>query len=122
MAEAAKTQLSVHPLLANLTGSGAPAGSTVVLHGYVGPASRAGQVRLYSSLEDLSHYIEFDESCVLHTSPASESVAPNNGVSVWVKSSTPIRWTRDYKNAKSFWAQVATMIRLGVFAPPSSVG
>jgi len=114
-----KGQLSVHPLLANLTHSRQSPESTIKFAGYVGPASRPGQVRLYHSLEDLSHYIEFDESYVVRTGPSSENLTPNKGVSVWVKASTPIRWTREYKNAKSLWLRIARMTQgVGIGGPP----
>jgi hypothetical protein len=106
---ATKKQLPVHPLLANLTEAGQPAESTIKFIGYVGPASREGQVRLYHSLEDPSHYIEFDQNSVVQTDTAPADLAPNNGLSVWIKASAPIRWTREYKNARSLAMRIARM-------------
>jgi len=122
MAEGAKPKLSVHPLLAHLADSGQQSDQTIVLSGYVGPASGTGQVRLYSSLEDLSHFIEFDEGSVVFVAPAAKSVAPHKGVTVWLKSSAPIRWTRDYKNAKTFWTRVAKLVERGTVEPPGVLG
>lgn len=114
-----KPQLPVHPLLANLAPSLRSPEPTVKLTGYVGPASRVGQVRLYHSLEDLSHYIEFDETAVVHTVPVSESGETNKGVSVWIKASTPVRWIREYRNAKSLVLKIARMASgVGVSGPP----
>jgi hypothetical protein len=114
-----KSKLPVHPLLANLTQSGQSPESTIKFSGYVGQASREGQVRLYHSLEDPSHYIEFDESGVVHSDPAPADLAPNNGLSVWVKASTPVRWTCEHKNAKSLAMRIARMAsRRGVSGPP----
>ena len=96
MAERTKPHIQVHPFLAS---SEQPA-STILITGYVGQASREGQVRLYHSLEDISHYIEFDQSAVVQTTPAPEALAPNQGVSMWVKASTSVRWTREFKRIR----------------------
>ena len=116
MADPTKPQIPVHPVLANLTQSGQQPEPTVKFSGYAGPPSRAGQVRLYHSLENLSHYIEFDESCVVQRQPASEAVTPDKGLSVWVKASALVRWTREYKNAQSLVAKIAGMARRGAGA------
>lgn len=118
MAESAKPQVPVHPHLAK---SGQTPESIVKLSGYVGPASREGQIRLYSSLEDLSHYIEFDEGAVVDTEPAPEAIAPNKGVTLWVKESASIRWICEYKNVRSFWSRVANMaLGRGRSEPPGA--
>jgi hypothetical protein len=104
-----KTQYPVHPLLENLKPLGPPPDSPVELSGYIGPASGPGKVRLYHSLQDLSHYIEFDESSVMFTAPAPKNIAPNNGLTVWVQASTPIRWTREYKSATRLANKIARM-------------
>lgn len=108
-----KPKLDVHPVLAGLTQSGQSGDAPVQFAGYVGPASRQGQVRLYHSLYDLSHYIEFDEASVVQTGPSPENITPNQGVAVWVKAGAPVRWTREYKSAKSLAARIATMAGRG---------
>lgn len=101
-----KPQISVHPVLSNLQGQ--PPDSPVELSGYVGPASGDGKIRLYHSLQDLTHYIEFDANSVVHTAPASSDIAPNNGLTLWVKSDTPIRWSCEYKTAQDLFDKVSS--------------
>jgi hypothetical protein len=118
MAEAEQMNVPLHPLLAGLIPSDEPTESPVELAGYVGPSSGPGKVRLYNSLQDLSHYLEFDETSVMFTAPASSDIAPNNGLTVWVKASTPIRWTREYRNANRLVAQIASMAQGSGSQPP----
>lgn len=106
--------LQIHPILANLD----PSDSVIELSGYIGPASSAGRVRLYHSLHDLSHYIEFDKGQVLSSSPASKSIAPNDGVTLWVKSSAPINWVREFKTARHLARQVVRMAGNTASQPP----
>jgi hypothetical protein len=105
MADAQKPKVAVHPLLANLK----PGESVVELSGYIGQAGAPGKIRLYHSLHDLSHYLEFDENSVVLSAPAAEDIAPNNGLTVWVQSSAPIRWTRQYKTASNLMNTVVNM-------------
>jgi hypothetical protein len=104
-----KTQIPQHPLIASLTQGGqqSPA-STIKLAGYVGPPSQAGKVRLYSTLSDLSHYIEFDESAVVQTAEAPESLIPDKGLCIWVKASAPVRWVQEYQAAADLAATIAS--------------
>jgi len=102
--------LPVHPLIENLVEPGQPAQPAVKLSGYVGPAGQAGKVRLYSSLEDLSHYVEFDHSGIAQTAPAPESQTPGKGVDVWVKADTAVRWVHEYANANEFHDDIAKNI------------
>lgn len=118
MAETEQTNVPLHPLLAGLIPSDQPTESPVELAGYVGPSSGPGKMRLYHSLQDLSHYLEFDETSVMFTAPASSEIAPNNGLTVWVKASTPIRWTREYKNANRLVAQIVSMAQGSGSQPP----
>jgi len=115
MADPQIPQLAVHPLLSNLSGY-AP-DSPVELSGYLGPSSGDGKVRLHHSLQDLSHYIEFDESSVMRSGPAPNHVAPNDGVTVWISPNAPVRWSREYKNVKHLVNKIAGMI-LGGSQPP----
>src|SRR5215472_1871371 len=96
MADTPTPNLQVHPILANLK----PSDSVIELSGYIGSANSEDRVRLYHSLHDLSHYIEFDKGQVLSSSPAPRRLAPHNGVTLWVKSSAPIRWVREFKTAR----------------------
>jgi hypothetical protein len=107
MPNATRLQLPVHPLVAGLVQAGQPAASAVKLTGYVGPPSQAGKVRLYSSLDDLVHYLEFDEDAVLHTAEASENELPNPGHHVWVKPTAPVRWVHEYQAASDFFDDIA---------------
>jgi hypothetical protein len=89
-------QIPIHPALANLSQGNQQPESTVRLGGYVGSASQSGVVRLYSALDDLTHYLEFDQSSVVQTAPAAETELPGQGLWIWVKASAPMRWTREY--------------------------
>jgi hypothetical protein len=88
-------KLPVHPVIASLTSGGQQPPSAVVLAGYVGESDRAGNVRLYLMLSDLSQYIEFEEGAVVRTSPANR--LPEKGLYVWVKANTPVRTVREVK-------------------------
>lgn len=100
MPDPKKPQLAVHPLLANVAQGGVQPESTIKFAGYVGSPSQPGKVRLYSTLTDLSQYVEFDENAVVRTAAAPE--IPDDGVSVWVKASTPVRLVHEYQTASSF--------------------
>jgi hypothetical protein len=111
MADTTKPQIPVHPMIANLTQGGKqPAEATIRFAGYVGPPSQVGMVRLYSTLSDLSHYIEFDQSAVVQTAQAPDSLIPDNGLCVWVKASTPVRWVREYQNAGDLATAIANSL------------
>jgi hypothetical protein len=114
MANAPAPNLQIHPILANLN----PSDSVIELSGYIGPASSGGRVRLYHSLHDLSHYIEFDKAQVLSSSPASKNIAPNNGVTLWVKSSAPVHWVREFRTARHLARQVVKMTNNPASQPP----
>jgi hypothetical protein len=113
MAEPTKPQLQVHPLIASLTQTGQQPEPAVKFAGYVGPSSQPGKVRLYSTLDDLSHYLEFDESAVMQTAPAPQDLLPDNAVSVWVKGSTSVRWIREYPTASGFASTIANSLAQG---------
>jgi hypothetical protein len=108
MPKATQPQLPVHPLIAGLVPEeGQPAEATIKLSGYAGPPGQAGKVRLYSSLNDLTHYLEFDQNALVHTAAASESELPNQGHHVWVRASAPVRWVHEYPTASSFAGDIA---------------
>jgi hypothetical protein len=94
-----KPRLPVHPLIASLQLGGSQPESAVKFAGYVGASGQPGKLRIYSTLDDLSHYVEFDENAVVRTAPAPESLLPDDGVLVWVKSTTPVRYVREYRSA-----------------------
>jgi hypothetical protein len=104
--------LPVHPLIDRLAPAGQPAVPAVKLSGYVGPPSQAGKARLYSTLTDLSHYVEFDQDAVVQTAEAAETELPNQGSDVWVKASAPLRWVHEYSSASSFVADVTANFHL----------
>jgi hypothetical protein len=106
-----RKQLPVHPLIASLAPEGQSAVPSVKLSGYLGPPSQAGKARLYSTLDDLSHYLEFDQDAVVQTGEAAESELPNNGHYVWVKASAPVRWIHEYPSASSFAADIAANLQ-----------
>lgn len=107
MADTTKQQIPVHPMIANLTGGGKqPPEATIRFAGYVGPPSQAGLVRIYSTLSDLTHYIEFDQNAVVQTAQAPDSLIPDNGLCVWVRASTPVRWVREYQKASDLSAAI----------------
>jgi hypothetical protein len=96
-----KHKLQVHPVIAGLKHDHERPQSVVRFAGYVGQSGREGVVRLYSSLDDLSHYLEFDEKAVLESAPAAESLLPNNGVCIFLGADTPVRWIREYPSARA---------------------
>jgi hypothetical protein len=106
-------QIPIHPLLADGGQSGKLPPASIQFAGYVGKASQPGMVRLYSTLTDLSHYLEFDEKAVVQSADAAESVLPNKGVLIWVDAGSPIRWVREYQSAKSLAASIAKNLRQG---------
>jgi hypothetical protein len=106
MAEIQKPPLPVHPLIATVVQAG-QSERPLKLTGYLGPPDQAGKVRLYSTLDDLSHYVELDENAVVQTVEASETELTNKGQHVWVKESAPVRWVHEYPTASSFTADIA---------------
>jgi hypothetical protein len=105
-------QLPYHPLLASLAkdttlGNPGPE-SAIKFSGYVGPASQDGLVRLYVTLNDLSHYIEFERNAVVQTSDTPESILPDKAVTIWVKGSTRVRGIREYASATALYASIAS--------------
>jgi hypothetical protein len=110
MAEPAKPQIPSHPMLVSLTQGGQSPEATTKFAGYVGPPSQKGMVRLYSTLTDLTHYIEFDESAVVQTAEAPESLLPDKALCVWVRASTPVRWVQEYKNASDLEAAIISQL------------
>jgi len=106
-------QIPIHPLLANAAQGSQPIATPIQFAGYVGKPSKPGLVRLYSTLSDLSHYLEFDEKAVVESAEAAETLLPNKGVLIWVEASTPIRWVREYLSARNFAASVAGKLRQG---------
>jgi hypothetical protein len=101
-----------HPVLAALTKDsppGNPQPQTVVkLSGFVGPASQNGLIRIYSSLSDLSHYLELESDAVVHTTATPATEVADNACSLWVKAGAPVRWTREYYNAGALVTSIAS--------------
>jgi hypothetical protein len=56
--------------------------------GYVGKSGEAGTIRLYMSLSDLSQYLEFPESALLHSIPARSD---RDRTFVWLKPDANVR-------------------------------
>jgi hypothetical protein len=106
--------IAYHSVLAALTANSVPGNPqpepVVKLSGYVGPASQQGLVRLYTALEDLSHYLEFDEDAVVHNEDTPGNEMSDNASSLWVKASTPVRWIREYASAGILVASVKNSI------------
>jgi hypothetical protein len=104
-------QIPHHPVLAALTAnsrSGSPQPESITkLSGYVGPASQEGLVRLYTALDDLSHYLEFDGNAVVQTTETPDTEMSHNARTLWVKASTPVRWIREYPSAHTLVSSVA---------------
>ena len=74
--------LRAHPLLSRLLEVGA---NVRAFRGYVGPEKDSGRVRLYPSLGDLSFSIEINESDIVASAAAPESLLPHSGTVIWVK-------------------------------------
>jgi hypothetical protein len=94
MPEPGKLRLAVHPLIASLTSGGKEPEPAVQFAGYIGESGQAGTVRLYLTLNDLSQYLEFEESAILQTGDAPENMLPNKGLLVWVRANSPVRACR----------------------------
>jgi hypothetical protein len=76
------------------------------LSGYVGPASQPGLVRLYTALDDLSHYLEFDSSAVVQTMDTPDHEMSDGARSLFVRASTHIRWIREFPTAQHLFSHV----------------
>jgi hypothetical protein len=115
------TKIQYHPVLASVTASnrpGSPEPEPVLkLSGYVGPASAQGLVRLYTALDDVSHYLEFDGAGVVHTADTPDSEMPDNACSLWVKAGTQVRWSREFPNVVALFAYIKS-----IMTPPSGTG
>lgn len=99
--------IPVHPVLAEVSPDRpAATEASVKLDGYVGPASRDGVVRLYSSLTNLSHYVEFAEDDVVQTRDTPANVLPDEGTTIWIRARAPVQWIREYPTASAFAAGV----------------
>lgn len=83
----------VHPALATLADDAEPR-DAVRLQGYVGPAKNDRTLRLYSSFEDLSEYVEVPRDDVVKSAAAPEAMAPNGGVYTWVKRDAQLVYTQ----------------------------
>jgi hypothetical protein len=108
----------VHPALATLADDAEP--DAVRLQGYVGPTKNDKTMRLYSSFEDLSEYVDVPRDDVLRSAAAPEAMAPNGGVYAWVKPDAQLVYTRtqsttaiarDLGAASAREAQLATELR-----------
>jgi hypothetical protein len=85
----------VHPVLETLAADVYP-GDAVRLQGNVGPTKNDKTLRLYSSFDDLSEYIDVPREEVLKSAAAPEAVVPNSGVYVWVKPDAQLVYTRTH--------------------------
>jgi hypothetical protein len=94
MATSAKPHLTVNPVIAALIGEPGDLSSSTRCMGYIGQSDRAGIVRLYFRLMDLSQYIEFEESAVVRTMRAPKALLPRGGVLIWLKANSPVRAVR----------------------------
>ncbi|SIT58659.1 conserved hypothetical protein [Mesorhizobium prunaredense] len=74
--------LRTHPLLSRLLDVSP---NVRAFRGYVGPRKDNGRVRLYPSLGDLSFSIEINESDIVASGAAPESLLPHGGTVIWVK-------------------------------------
>ena len=116
MSDSAEESTPVHPLIAKLTEGSAEPGAPspqapFKLSGYIGPASQSGMVRLYSTLRDLSHYLEFPNEAVVHTAQTPESLLPDGATSLWIKADTPVRWIREYPNTSALTTSIVNVLR-----------
>jgi hypothetical protein len=84
---------AVHPAPETHAGDMAH-GDAVRLQGYVGPAKDGKTLRLYTSFEDLSEYIDVPRHEVLKQAAAPEAAAPKGGVYAWVKPDAELVYTR----------------------------
>jgi hypothetical protein len=83
------------------------------LSGYVGPASQNGWIRIYNALDDLSHYLEFESSAIVHSTETPASEMPDNAQSFWVNANARVRWIREYPNVGSLVSSVRSIMYPG---------
>ena len=75
-----KRKFREHPILANLRPDpNQESEPTVRLTGYLGRSHRQGCVRLYTSLDDLSQFVDIKEADVVHVEDVPESVMEHGG-------------------------------------------
>jgi hypothetical protein len=84
----------------------------IKLMGYVGPTDQADTVRLYSTLRDLSFYIEFPQSAVVHVSEIREGDHPDRPLSLWLKPDTHVRWVREYRSVPELSDSIRMSLRM----------
>jgi hypothetical protein len=106
----ADKQIPYHPVLGELKPGSVRSGAVTKLSGYVGPASAPQRTRLYASLEDLSHYLEFDTKAVVQTTDTPANELPYNAQTLWLKAGTGIHWIREYTSANHLVASVASSL------------
>lgn len=85
--------LDTHPSLQNLLQASNEPHDVAMFVGYCGPSPQSqSHVRLYTSLEDLSTYVEIARADIVHRERATDGNAPD---SIWVKAAASIRVVRD---------------------------
>jgi len=94
MAESHRPHLGINPVIAGLTGEHDNLVSAIRCRGYVGDSRHPGRVRLYFSLNDISRYIEFEESAIVHIIEAPQEVLPEGGVYIWLRANSQVRAVR----------------------------
>jgi hypothetical protein len=103
-------KIPVHPAISRLTGDKTPREPAIRFGGYVGAGTQPGQVRIYSDLNDLSHYLEFDEASVVHTTEAAETEFQGKGTWIWVRANSPVRWVREFQTASNAYGHLRTQV------------
>ena len=86
--------LPLHPVVAKLVPTPGKPIPNIRLIGYLGASSRAGHVRLYSNLANLSRWLDLPESSILHVASVPEAAAQHEASYVWVRSDAAINLPR----------------------------
>jgi hypothetical protein len=88
--------LDTHPTLQSLLQPSNEPQDVAMFVGYCGPSPQLqSHLRLYTSLEDLSSYVEIAHSDIVHRERAPASSSSNVHDSVWVKANACIRIVRE---------------------------
>lgn len=64
-----------------------------VLSGFLGRSPEAGHWRLYLT-PTFDEYVEISEENIVHSQPLEQERSPLGGTMVWVRSGTPLQYTR----------------------------
>ena len=86
-------QLKQDRLVENLIPNPSDPRPTIQLTGWLGKSSKEGCWRLYLTPQ-LSEYVQFLDTAVVHSQPVPEDQSPLGGTMIWLDASTPLEYTQ----------------------------